>query len=85
MNNILRGRIFDWKSMVQYSDPVSNTKPILSVKDDNGPSKASTKGQGRHCTPYIDCIILKKIFLSKEIYKPNRGVPSHWGSYLLHV
>ena len=26
--------------MVQYSDPVNNTRPILGVKDGKGPSKA---------------------------------------------
>ena len=31
--------------MVPYSDPVSKTRPILGVKDGQGPSKASTKGQ----------------------------------------
>ena len=31
--------------MVPYSDPVSKTRHILGVKDGQGPSKASTKGQ----------------------------------------
>ena len=30
--------------MVPQSDLVSNTRPILGVKDGKGPSKASTKG-----------------------------------------
>ena len=50
-NNFYKMRIFDvksiinWKTMVPYSDPVSSTRPLLGVKDGQGPSKASTKGK----------------------------------------
>ena len=66
--NILHRRTPEWKSVVQYSVPVSNTRPIRGVKDGKCLFKASTKGKWRHCTPSINCIILKKIFLSTGIY-----------------
>ena len=45
LKNVLHRGTPEWHSVVQYSVPVSNTRPILGVKDGKCLLKASTKGQ----------------------------------------